>query len=195
MSKSVPNGFEFKGLTLLKNGGISITHTDMEVEDSITNTNNRSLQSTKDPHPDLVNKVKDLSKFVAKIHNMVSFQSLKKAPATAKLDEAVKTMQSTFDKLAVEVMNHIDVTGFSLSGSEGNLGVVIKAVNRYNKEAIALNSSRINLEGTKHGFEVELSECVDSIIEEVQMYLFEGKCAIVEQTEMEFDENDTKKAV
>lgn len=196
MSKTVPNGFEFKGLKLLKNGGISIIYTDMEVEDAITNTNKRGLDSTKDPHPDLFNKVKDLNYFVAKIHNMLSYQALKKANATAKLDEAIKTMQPTFDKLDVEVLNNIDVTGFSLSGEQENLGVVIKAVNRYNKEAIALNTSRINLEGTKHGFEVKLAEAIDAIIEEVQMYLFEGKCAIVDQQKMEFEEDsDTKKAV
>lgn len=193
MSQTVSNGFEFKSLKLLKNGGISIKYTDMEVEDAITNTNNRGLDSTKDPHPDLVNKVKDLNLFVAKIHNMLSYNALKKAHSTAKLDEAIKTMIPTFNKLDEEVLNHIDVTGFSLSGEQENLGVVIKAINRYNKEAIALNTSRINLEGTKHGFEVKLAESIDAIIEEVQKYLFEGKCAVAQQMDM-FEEGK-KKAV
>jgi hypothetical protein len=184
MEKEVLNGFELSKIKLLKNGGIEIAYSQAMTSGDVTNTDTFLRKSTKDPHPDMVNAIAGLNKYLAKVHNLLAFKSLLKINATAKLSEAVKTMESTFEKLEGEVLKHIEVTGVSISGDEDNMGIVITGVNRYNGEAIALNTSRINLSGTKHGFEIGLAEDIEFIIEEVKAYLFKGKAA---QLELDFD--------
>jgi hypothetical protein len=177
MSKEVANGFKLKGLKFLNDGGLTVKYSTIQVDGSVTNTDDIERKSPRTPHPDLPNEVDKLKKHLALVHNMMPQRALKGMNKTEKLKTSVENLQSIFNDLENETLKHIDVTGFSLSGDEENPAIIITGVNRHNGEAIALNSCRIHLTGTKWGWEHEVEEIVLAITSEVEAYLFKGKAA------------------
>lgn len=190
--KEILESFELKSLKLIKGGGLALDYSVSSVEESDTYTDTMLKKSPRTPHPDLENLVLGLNKYVASVHGMSVSSVLKKmAPtATAKLQDSINTVIPSVKQIEDELLNNIEVTGISLSGSETNRGVVITAVNRNNKEGMALNTCRIQFARDKWGWEFELDEKIDKILHEVKAYLFDGKHGIPVQTEMEFEDAD-----
>jgi len=174
MSK-IPNSFEMSKLRLLKNGGIEVSFSNINVEKDETNTVYTTIKDTRDPHPDLEKLIEGLKESLARTYNLLSFKSLDKIAETHKKSEALKSVKELFKGLEDQILKDIEITGITLSGEENNRGINIQGVSRYNNEALAINSPRIRVDGSKWGFEVKLSETIEDIIEEVKAYLFEGK--------------------
>jgi hypothetical protein len=185
MTKVIPNGFELVKMKLLGNGGIEIQYTEAKTDGDITNIEEITVKSPKDPHPDLTTRVDLLKNFVLRTHNFLMFQSLEKVVTTAKTKEAIKTLESTFNALQEELENHVKVKGFSLSGSGDNLTIKINAENTHMSEKLTLDSPSIKIHGEKWKFEHDLKEIVEELIEEAKAFLFQGKA---KQLEMQFGE-------
>lgn len=185
----VPNSFELKKLKLMKGGGIEIKYTLNDKDDHATHQEENLKKSTKEPHPDMKDALKELREFVASTHNMMPHKALSHLKATAKVEESIKNLSAVFAEVENETLEKIKISGISLSGDENNRGVVIMAVNEFNKEKIALNTPLIRLAGDKWGWEVKLNDIVDSLINEASEFIFNGKA---EQLEMDFGSEDEK---
>jgi hypothetical protein len=92
--------------------------------------------------------------------------------------KAFDQLQKIIDSGLKTQEDKIEITGISISGKEEKRNVIITA-KRYmdNKKVIAINSPLIALNGTVFGFEVDLQQDIDEIIEETEAYLFKGKKA------------------
>lgn len=174
----IPDGFRFISLSLPKGGGLIVRYGFSTNDGSITNHDEIEHTCPSDVHEDMERLVKQLRKYVADTYNMLAFNSLAKnnvAAFTAKEQSAVKNIQPVYDKLVNEVLDKIEITAIKFKGNEASRGVVIYGKNNYGKAGTALNTPFINLNQERWGWESELDEILDMIVEESKNYLFSNK--------------------
>lgn len=140
-------------------------------------------------HPDLMELLDGLKMTMAVANDLLPHRNLGKIPP--KQREQVDALSKLWHKMDQEVIDGITVTGLAIQGDEESQSVVItgkrdvKGKNRERFTSVALNSPKIMLGGDIFGFEAELAEDVERIIDEVYLYYAERKSA---QTEMAFND-------
>lgn len=121
------------------------------------------------PHKDLTDALMKMREYLAICHGLLSLNTVVKA-----VEFKLTNKQLEFvDKWREGMIFDINVTGISLSGQDGNRGVVITGT--YDGQAI--NSKRIKFSGTSYGFEEELEGHCKTVIEETYEFVFNGKKA------------------
>lgn len=133
---------------------------DLQVNFDYTNTikeqeerGNTDTKSNMDPHEDLVGIMNECKSIVARCFNIPDGDAL----------------QEWKDRLRVDTIH--------ISGEEKTEAVIISSTYRNDvKHKMALNTARILIEGDKYGIEAELRSLLQKLREEVDAWLFEGKC-------------------
>ena len=176
-------------VSLLSGGGLVFTKLVDETEGGVTHQKELNVKNTAVPHPDLTGAFEDLGKFFLRtigLDPIPTFIGLKDNGETVKRKNAAKALEEDFVKAHVQILDNLEVTKISLSGSEEKPKVVISGKIRTPLGGyVAFNSPLISLTGTKLGFEPELYEAIESICEEAEKYDQEKKRA---QLEMPFGE-------
>lgn len=134
-----------------------------------------SLGTEKVPHPDLRQSIEPLNAILGKIFKMTFIQDV-----VARDEFKATSSQKNHAKKAVEtLLENVEATGISLSGSEEKRGVIItgKFNPREDGPAVAINSPRIILDGDTWGFEEELEQSVIAIEDEVYELIYRDKQA------------------
>jgi hypothetical protein len=167
----------------LNGGGIEATYKDLVREGNTEHINEHSIKSPVDPSPDLTDQLDELKTIVARCYGINGIDYLRTSPNLDGVEtEAFQEVASLIDKMVLENMKKITVTGVSITGEkrEGadNRAIVITAkMHQANGGQIAMNSPRIKLNQERFGFEDQLTTIIEKLEEEVKQYLFEGKKA------------------
>lgn len=90
-----------------------------------------------------------------------------------------------FDSIDKEHLQNITVTGFVIGGDSDNEGVTLIGQKKIDKKVLNLISPFTKYADYDHGD--DLAEAIHECICEVEEYLFNGKCCII-QPELPFDE-------
>lgn len=147
-------------------------------------------------HPDLKKLLDGLKMTMAVSNDLLPHRNLPKiSPAQQKqLDKMTKM----FHEMDEEILAGITVTGVAIQGAndeDDKRSVVltgkrdIKGKNRERYTSVAMNSPKISLSGDIFGFEAELADDVDKLIDEVYLYFADRKGA---QTEIAFEKTEEK---
>ena len=144
------NQFTLKKLKTLKAGGLDLKWHVVEQSNNEINNFKHAGESTVEPHPDLRNVLKLLQPMLCDVFFVPKAHR-----------------------------NEVIVTGISVIGEEDRKGAVImgtlEATNGLNK--MSINTYLIRFETTNYGWDEEFEGYVNTLEDEVFMYLFEGKKA------------------
>lgn len=122
------------------------------------------------PHPDLEKALKKLVPMLADANKLrVWRDDIKIMPKLRKVFDN-KEGERVLELWDQHLMESIEVIGISLQGDLETGSVVITG-----KRCGALNSPKISFNGDTYGFETELKEACEKIIEEVYQYCFKNK--------------------
>lgn len=142
-------------------------------------------------HPDLKALLDGLKMSMAVANDLLPHRNMPKV-SPAKQTQLDK-MSKLWHEMDEEILAAITVTGVAIQGDEDKRSVVltgkrdIKGKNRERYTSVAMNSPKISLNGDVFGFEAELSDDLNKIIEEVYLYFAERKGA---QGELAFDKKE-----
>lgn len=140
-------------------------------------------------HEDLRNSFKALNPHLAAICEEVAHEQITDIENIPEIDE---TEGAENDPIA-EKLSKFFVTGFQIEGSGENEGVVLTGSKTLSTgDEVALKTPRIKWEDTKYHFIQELRIAVDAAISEVEQYMGGKQAPRIIQTEMDFDEDETK---
>lgn len=123
------------------------------------------------PHQDLVDAIAKLKKPLATMCGLIDAETM----VQAKEFGATKAQIAALENYMTFKMAEINVSGCSLSGEDGNRGIVITG--SYKGQAI--NSRKVKFTSDLP-FEDDLELIVDEIDDEVYLYVFSGKKAELE---------------
>lgn len=169
--KETRQNFTLKAVKTLKNGGLKLDYQLKDIVGEEVYLDDEIKESSKIPHPDLKTLLKSLKPTVSTI---MGYAGLLKASEGNKVYEKAQTAYA-------ELMERIEVTGISISGSSENRGFIITSVfTAQSGQRIAINSHRIRFVDVNYGFEAELEGVVTKIEDECYSYLFENKKAQLE---------------
>lgn len=174
----------FKKIKLIKGGGLELHFNDPVVSGSETYGRTLIEKSTVDIHPDMKTALDSLKPEFAKstgftfiVNEMISRDDFK---AT---DEQSKVLE----KLRAEIYQRIVINGISIKGTEEKPVIVILGAVKYPKSnAVMSINPKIELEKDVYGFEQDMAEKVEAIVEEAIEYQ-NGKQA---QLEIAFQEEE-----
>lgn len=182
MSKPTPDQFHMKKVSLLTSGGIDIKWTVNESVSAESHEALESVKSTKDPHGDLTQIIRQCKPWLAKVMSYSTVQAMTNHPdfaATKKQSEAAK-------KAYEKILEKLTVTGIDVSGTLENRGLTIRGTFKVDsKQHIKLNTHKLKADGKAFGFEGDIPELIDRLEEECYLYIYEDKRA---QLELTFDE-------
>ena len=169
--------FSLSKVKLIKDGGLD-TH--FEVKETLSSEiylEKYHNETGKDVHPDLKKCFDMLKPIMGRIYHHNFFKTLLETP-----DFKATPLQKTLaDNAFQEVMQKINVTGLSFSGSDENLGCVITGTfTADSNQKMAINSHRIKFTDTRYGFEEELQAICSDLEHEVYEFLFNNKRAQLE---------------
>ena len=117
------------------------------------------------PHPDLIDLFDDMKRPLAQLHGLLDVETL-----VMSNDFGATRPQKLAAESHVEYkLADVKVTGASISGKDGNRGIVIIGI--YDGQAI--NGKKLKFTGEKYGFESELEDIVQSLI--VETYKFKSE--------------------
>lgn len=174
MNKPKKDSFKVSKVKLITNGGLDC-HFETETSESSEIFHDKyHAESSKDIHPDLRQKFKELRPILARIYHLTFFSEL------MGLDEfsATEEQESIAMKLENEILEKINVKGIAISGKDANKGIVITGTFKADSnQVMAINSHRMKFTDTRYGFEEEMKRIVDGIVDETYQFLFEGKRA------------------
>lgn len=166
--------FSLEKVKLVSDGGLDVHFELIDVEGNLTFTDKNHKTSNKEPHPDLVTKIKALKPILAELwgyHAVKILTGAEKFKGSHEQQEAGK-------REYLEQLKKIEVTGIILYGKGTDLQVKITGKRQiYKKIYLPMLSSKIKLSDTIFGFEGDLEEIVEEIRKEVYEYLFNGKQA------------------
>ena len=166
--------FRLEKVRLTKDGGLDVHYVRNYKEGALSYTDREHIESTKDPHPDLVTKISTLKPILAKMWGYADPKIIvenEKFKATPDQIERIKRLYN-------EQLQKIEVTGIVVRGEGEKMVVNITGKRKIEgKIAQPLNSPRIALEQKLYGCENDIEDLVPEIKDEVYQYLFEGKCA------------------
>lgn len=178
--------FNLVKLTMKNNGNLIITDR-KEVYDGDTKSRDEDTKKTDaTPSPDMKKAMDALKPFLAECYGINFADEFLTAEGLDqdKID-AFKVVKPIIRREYKSVLNKITITSVSLSGSEETQGVVISGkMLQENGTSIAMNTPNIKLKQENFGFESELSDKLDDVVNEAWEFLYNGK---KQQYEM-FDE-------
>lgn len=164
-------------VALIKGGGVAWTQTEEDASPGQVNQREISTKDTGVPHPDLSEKFEDLKRFFLRSMNLDPFAALfalEKADiggATAKEKGAVKDLSKTLVKLQSEILEKIEIRSVAISGTEEKPKVVISGVIESPLGGkLTLNTPLIPLANSKLGYEAEILDNVEELIQELEEY-------------------------
>ena len=170
--------FALQKLKLLKDGGMEVIHTIMVSDGSITAMENRVIQSPNVPHPALLDRIMKLTEYLMRSVGMYDFQTALMSDTLEKEERlAARQLKPVIEKFLTHRLSIAKVIGISLSGEAKNEGVIISGTYTTPTTTIAINSPRIIFDRDAFGFEQELKEKIDEIVDEAYEYTYEGKKA------------------
>jgi len=172
--------FDLKKVKLVKGGGLEVEYSTSETSGNgpegpeIYGSTHKD-KSTKFPHPDLTELLKQFKPMVARVFNFSFFRELVQHE-----DFNAKEEQSRIaERFYQEIIGKIEINGIALSGDGANCGCIVMAsfLTEVNKNKAALNVPRIKFNSTTFGFEEEMQDLADMVKEETFKFLFENKVA------------------
>ena len=165
-----PESFELKK-AVVSAEDVKVDYTEKKTADGTTAYFEHFVHAPVAPHPDLLNKMDEFKPYLAKAFCInLGFDLAKKHLKGKELKE--------IKQLEVDVMNNIEVTGVSISGSEQLKGAVISGkIKSWNGGKCAINTQRVNFESDKLGFEETIRDLVSDVETEIFEYLFKNKRA------------------
>jgi len=172
-----------KKVKLKKNGGLDIDYQQPDPQDNSQIAN--QAQYNRIPHEHLVGAIEGLKPFLAKSHNLFSFEKWNKEMMSEAEYKAMDALEKLFGEAKQTILNSVDVTGIFFSGQDNpdanddsvdaNFGVIITGTHNCGGTKVAFNSPRIILSRDTFGFEDELKRQIKKIKKEVHAYLYDGK--------------------
>ena len=182
----------------LNGGGLEATYRELIREDNTEHIDEHSKKSPVDPHPDLTDQLEELKTILARCYNINTIDLLRTSPNLDQQEkEAFEIVASLIDKMALESMKKITVTGVNITGekAEGTdkrAIVITGKLYQANGSQIAMNSPRIKMNQDKFGFEDQVATIIEKLEEEVRAYIFDGKKA---QLDLFDDQEEPMRAV
>jgi hypothetical protein len=165
--------FNLEKVKLGTDGGVTAHWEQTTIEGALTYIDQENKTSTKEPHPDLVNKIEILKPFLAKMWGVNYPVVIAESKSFGGDPKHIDAMKKAYN----EQLKDITVTGISIKGKKEKLAVVITGKRRMYKNIFQpMNSGRIQLNQKLYGFENDLEDLVPEIKKEVYEYLFEDKC-------------------
>ncbi len=180
-----------KKVKLITDGGVDLSYISLLQENETSFTDKFEVESSKHPHPDLVNAIKALKPYVMKIVGLDIGQTVEEANLTTKEKASFKGLGKAMQRIKSKGEENVKVTGIALSGDADNLNVIITSVLTTTKGfKIAINTPKCNLSSDVYGFEPAFRDDVDLVVEEARMFLLEDKKA---QLSLEFNSEEEEK--
>lgn len=182
----------------LNGGGLEATYRELIREDNTEHIDEHSKKSPVDPHPDLTDQLEELKTILARCYNINTIDLLRTSPNLDQQEkEAFEIVASLIDKMALESMKKITVTGVNITGekAEGTdkrAIVITGKLYQANGSQIAMNSPRIKMNQDQFGFEDQVATIIEKLEEEVRAYIFDGKKA---QLDLFDDQEEPMRAV
>lgn len=177
--------FELSKIKLVKNGGVDLIYTVKENIDGEIYHEKYHKQSLKDAHPDLINKMNELKPILARVYHLSFFKTILETEEFNSSDKQREIASDAFD----EILKKIRISQLSISGKDQNMGVVISGgMIAETNQVMAMNTHHLKLEQIKYGFEEELSEIVNDIINESFEFIYENKRSQIIQLELPLDD-------
>lgn len=171
------NAFLLSKVKVIPGGGLDVHFVVEEVCGVEVYREDYHLSSTKDIHPDLRKLFNSLKPIMARVYHLSFFRSLLETPDF----KATKEQQELAENAFSEVLDKLDVTGFSLSGKDDNVGVVLTGTfTADSNQKMAINSHRIKYKEERYGFEEAMETIIGEIEREVYAFLFKNKRAQLE---------------
>jgi|SRR3972149_1800566 len=166
--------FKLEKVKLISGGGMAVKFQVEEVIGAESYRSGQDITSSKEPHPDLTDRLRQLREMVAQVF----CYSIVKTIVSKDQFKADKAQKAIIDDYFETMVARVNVTGFSVSGEENKRGVVITSTFTVdNNQKVAMNTPRILLSAESRGFEEQLSNLVDDIEAEVYAFVYENKVA------------------
>lgn len=182
MKNPLKENFKVKKIKIGSAGGLEIDFDLTEVIGGESYQSSQQQKSSKEPHPDLAEKLARMAPMVAQIFGF----TMSREVVNKKEFEATISQKEYIARLVDELTENIRITGVSISGKEDNVGVVITASYAVdNRQRVALNSPRIMLKSSTRGFEEKLAELVEGLQAEAYEFIYNRKVANPEMFEYE----------
>lgn len=171
------NSFSLSKVKVLSDGGLDVHFEVEETCGSEIYNENYHIASSKEIHPDLRKLFGKLKPILARVYHLSFFRTLLDEPEF----KATKKQKEIAEDSFKEVLARLNVTGFSLSGKDENIGAVLTGTFTADSEQkMAINSHRIKFRDTRYGFEEEMEQIIGDIEREVYAFLFKNKKAQLE---------------
>lgn len=154
-----------------KDNGLCIDFGFIDTIDGEPYVNNGSITKTQIPTPDFKMLLNDLKPMLAKTWHY-DFMS---TAMNEKGFNANNIQKGIVNRIREELYRKISINGIAFSGSGDNEGVVILgAFKSDSNKVMAMNSPRVVFSVACYGFEEELDELSDKLLDEAYKYLFEN---------------------
>jgi len=174
MKNPLKENFKVKKIKLGSSGGLEVDFEVTEVIGAESYQSSQNQKSSKEPHPDLAEKLMAMVPMVAQIMGFTMAREV----VNKKEFEGTISQKEYIAKMIDSQMENIRVTGVSISGKDENIGVVITssfAVD--NRQRVAINTPRIMLKSTSRGFEEKLADLVEGLQDEAFEFVYNRKVA------------------
>ena len=162
---------------LIKGGGLAVTYDVIETIGDETFSDNNTVKSTKEPHPDLYRVLNDIKEVAADLIGLNEPLVLAKAK---KMSASVKFDIEAFVKHNKE---NLKINGVSLAGAMQKRVALLVVYEPKPGQALAMNP-RVTIDSEDYP---ELENMIEELEKETYEYLFEGKRA---QLEIAFEDNE-----
>lgn len=171
------NAFFLSKVKVISGGGLDVHFEVEEVCGAEVYRENYHLASSKGIHPDLQKLFYNLKPIMARVYHLSFFRSLLETPEF----KATNNQKEIAEKAFEEILSKINVTGFSMSGKDDNVGIVLTGTfTADSNQKMAINSHRMKFSDERYGFEEEMESIVGDIEREVYAFLFKNKRAQLE---------------
>jgi hypothetical protein len=175
--------FHFKSIKTLNSGGAYI---EFEYYFPVSNdgqTDEFKMKRTLNVHEDMMRLFKSLKPMVLRTEE-IDFRLMVTTAEQAGINN-LDTLSKIAEGMTVQAMSKIEITGISISGQDEARKCVIKYKKIDGSKKISGRcTTAIQLSASTYGFEEDLIEKVDEIIEETYKYIYENKHSDFEQSEL-----------
>lgn len=171
MNRPLLENFGLKQVKVI-DGGVKVTASPEFTEGASVYKTKMADEWPITPSPDLTDLFLQLKSPLAKCHGLLDFETIMKSSEF----KATKDQLKWCEKMIDSKMSDTKVTGISISGQDGNRGVIITGI--YDGQSI--NSKKLKFSATTYGFEEDLESITNQIIEETFKYVYDGKKAQLE---------------
>lgn len=137
----------------------------LDMQDTVMGWKSPNYESRRPCHSDLTDAIAQLNKYVAESNGMII-----DIP-----EGSTKELVKFINKLNTKTRASVTATGVAIKGKGENVSVVITGKRSFLHTGGAMNSPNISLAGDTFGFESAIAPLLDAIIEEVKLYVFDGK--------------------